>query len=405
VYVPTGEAVVERCRTLLHEIREVFVVLLGMKLIKGLMLFSSVGLVVLLAVPDAARAQAASVEQLNDGPHVYWESKTDAIVFYLCGGELAMQRYRTSSNLTFKGMCGDSLVTHDFPARRPTIQPFEFSDAPKIFAVSDIHGDYEDLVRLLQAAGVIDEHLGWSWGTGHMVVVGDVFDRGDQVTECLWLIHRLEREAKTAGGRLHYVLGNHEMMVLRGDERYVNAKYTGGIVRYTNIDHRDLYGPEMELGRWLRTKNLAVRINGILFVHGGLGPAVVERGMDLKSMNRIGRKLIDLRSSQLFFTEGPYFVNGDEGPLWYRGYHYGREGRYQRITPEELDAVLAFYGAEVVVVGHSERDSVEELYDGRVYGVDVPVTELGGFEGLLWENGSFSVVKDDGTVTPVPSGS
>ena len=270
--------------------------------------------------------------------------------------------------------------------------------------MSDIHGDYDELVRLLQAAGVIDKNLGWSWGTGHLVVVGDVFDRGDRVTECLWLIHRLEREAKTAGGRLPYLIGNHEMMVLRGDERYVNPKYLSGIVRYTTIDHQDLYGPDMELGRWLRTKNLAVNLNGILFVHGGVGPAAMERGLDVKSMNRTGRKLIDMRSSELFFSDEPFFVNGTEGPLWYRGYHYGREGRYDRITSEELDAVLAYYGATAVVVGHSERDRVEALYEGRLYGVDVPVEDLGGFEGLLWENDTFSRVADDGTVAPVPDG-
>ena len=363
-------------------------------------LLALVGLAV-LAGPAGAQA-VDDVAQLNDGPHVYWESKTDAIVFYLCDGELALQRYRTSSAITFKGMCADSLVTHEIAARSPTIQPFEFTNVPKIFAVSDIHGDYNELVRLFQAAGVIDDNLGWSWGTGHLVIVGDIFDRGSSVTECLWLIYRLEREAEAAGGRVHYLLGNHEMMALRGDERYVNPKYLSGIVRYTTIKYQDLFGPETELGRWLRTKNLGVKLNDVLFVHGGLGPAAVERGLDLKSMNRTGRKLIDLSSSELFFSDEPFFVNGSEGPLWYRGYHYGMGDRYQPITSDELDQVLAYYGASAVVVGHTERDQVERLFNGRVYGVDVPVQELGKFEGLLWENGTFSKVGEDGTVGPIP---
>jgi hypothetical protein len=235
-------------------------------------------------------------------------------------------------------------------------------------------------------------------------VVGDIFDRGDQVTECLWLIYRLEHEAKAAGGRVHFILGNHEMMALRGDHRYVNPKYLGGIVRYTGIKYEDLFGPDMEIGRWLRTKNLAVKLNGILFVHGGVGPAATQRGLDIKSMNRTGRKLIDMRSTALFFSDEPFFVNGSEGPLWYRGYHYGMSGKYDRITSDELDAVLAYYGARAVVVGHSERDRLEKLYGGRVYGIDVPVQDLGGFEGLLWENGTFSRVGVDGSVGPVPDG-
>ena len=49
-----------------------------------------------------------------------------------------------------------------------------------------------------------------------------------------------------------------------------------------------------------------------------------------------------------------------------------------------------------VVVGHTEIARVGRLYEGRVYGVDVPVDSLGGFEGLLWEHGTFSRVTVDG---------
>lgn len=347
-------------------------------------------------------AATAALDSLNDGPHVFWQSDTDAIVFYLCGGDFPIQRYRTSSNLKFAGMCGDSLRTYDFPAESPKIEPYAFDGVDRIMVVSDIHGDYAELVALLRRAGVIDDRDRWSWGKGHLVVNGDVFDRGDAVTECLWLIHRLEDEAREAGGRVHYLLGNHEMMVLRGDERYVNGKYLRGIVRYTGISHRDLYGPDMELGRWLRTKHVAVRVNDVVFVHGGLGPQSVERDLDLATLNETARRIIDMRSYELFFSDVPFFVNGTEGPLWYRGYHMGMEGRYAQITPKELDAVLEYYDAKAIVVGHSEIGQVSQLYGGRVYGVDVPVDALGGFEGLLWKDGTFYRVGVDGSAVAFP---
>jgi hypothetical protein len=333
---------------------------------------------------------------------VYWHSDTDAFVFYLCQGDLALQRYRTSSDLKFDGMCDDPVGAYEFPAKAPKVEPYEFDGVEQIFIASDIHGDYEELVAVLRSGGVIDKADRWSWGKGHLVVIGDVFDRGDGVTECLWLIHRLEREARDAGGRVQYLLGNHEMMVLRGDERYVNGKYLGGIVRYTGISHRDLYGPDMELGRWLRTKHVAVKVNDIVFVHGGLGPQVVERGLDLEQLNETARDVIDMRSYELFFSDVPFFVNGTEGPLWYRGYHYGMEGRYDQITTDELDAVLKFYGASTIVVGHSEIGEVSQLYGGRVYGVDVPVDALGGFEALLWKGGTFYRVGVDGSTVAFP---
>lgn len=368
-------------------------------------LWCAVALAVLVAGlgPVALDAQqSAALDSLNDGPHVFWQSDTDAFVFYLCHGDLALQRYRTSSKLKFDGMCDDSLDAYEFPAKAPTIEPYEFDGVERVFVMSDIHGDYDELVAMLRTAGVIDDADRWSWGKGHMVVVGDVFDRGDGVTQCLWLIHRLESEAREAGGRLHYVLGNHEMMALRGDERYVNAKYLGGIVRYTSIAYRDLFGPDMELGRWLRTKHVAVKINDVVFVHGGLGPQVVERGLDLGKLNETARSVIDMRSSELFFSDVPFFVNGTEGPLWYRGYYYGMEGRYTKITSEELDDVLKFYGAKTIVVGHSEIGQVSQLFGGRVYGVDVPVEALGGFEALLWKDGAFFQVGVDGVLVAFP---
>jgi hypothetical protein len=357
-------------------------------------------------VPAVLHAQSpsktAALDSLNDGPHVYWQNDTDALVFYLCRGELALQRYRTTSTLKFPGMCEDSLTTHAFTAKAPKVEPYEFDGVERILVVSDIHGDYEELVALFRKVGVVDDSLAWDWGKGHLVVNGDVFDRGDQVTETLWLIYQLEQEAREAGGRVHYLLGNHEMMVLRGDDRYVNAKYMGGIPRFTATEHRDLYGSDMHLGRWLRTKHVAVKLNDIVFVHGGLGPAVVERELDLGQLNEIARKVIDMRSIELFFSDVPFFVQGTEGPLWYRGYHFGMEGRYPLITSEQLDKVLAFFDAATVVVGHSENGQVQQLFEGRVYGVDVPVEGLGGFEALLWKDGTFHRVLVDGSLQAFP---
>jgi hypothetical protein len=339
----------------------------------------------------AAQTQASSPTAFDDGPHVFWANATNAFVFYICGGQFKMERYRVSGSLTFKGLCADSLVQRTVSARAPKAGPFEYDGVDRIFTVSDIHGEYDALVGILRKAGVVDDDLRWAWGKGHLVVLGDVFDRGGLVTECLWLIHRLEAEAEKAGGRVHYLLGNHEMMVLRGDLRYVNARYADGIVKMTRIAYPDLFGPDMELGRWLRTRPAAVRLNGVLFVHGGLGPAALERGLTLADLNATASQIIDL----------PYYIQSSEGPFWYRGY-FGPSTSYPAITEAQLDSVLAFYEAKAVVVGHSEDTvaTIKRLFGGRVYGVDVKLEELGGFEGLLWKGGTFLRVGVDGTAEP-----
>ena len=109
-----------------------------------------------------------------------------------------------------------------------------------LFIVADTHGEYEILVELLRKHRIVDASLQWSFRKGHLVFLGDVFDRGPNQTEILWLIYKLEAEAKKARGGVHLVLGNHEHMVLTGDVRYLNSKYarsaqTLGVGSYSDL--------------------------------------------------------------------------------------------------------------------------------------------------------------------------
>ena len=99
-----------------------------------------------------------------------------------------------------------------------------FEGIENIVALSDIHGQYELAVEILKNNQIIDEDLNWNFGTGHLVIVGDIFDRGDYVTEVLWLVYELEKQAKAAGGFVHFLLGNHEYMVMHKDLRYIHKK-------------------------------------------------------------------------------------------------------------------------------------------------------------------------------------
>ena len=368
----------------------------GLLIVFAVAIVAAVGLIAPCATTDVA-AQAVAPDSLDDGPHVYWRAADTALVFYRCAGALRSSGWLSVDRpLAVKGLCADTAATYVLSPAAPQVEPDVFDDGKRIFAVSDIHGEYQALVDILRKAGVIGEDLSWAWGDGHLVILGDVFDRGAHVTECLWLIHGLEREARSAGGRVHYVLGNHETMVLQGDLRYVHERYLKGIVASSGVDYDDLFGPAMELGRWLRTKHVAVRLNGFLFVHGGLGPEAVERSLDLSRMNADARRAIDLRSYDLVFSDMPGFLLASTGPIWYRRYHRGTPSDPQ-LTQEELDAVLGHFGASTVVVGHTEIGQIQALYAGKAYGIDVAVAELGGLQGLLWEKGTFYRVRGDGT--------
>ena len=100
---------------------------------------------------------------------------------------------------------------------------WQFEDVDRVVALSDLHGDHGAFVDTLTAAEVVDSEQRWAAGETHLVIVGDILDRGDDSRDSMDLLMRLEKEAESAGGRVHVLIGNHEAMVLIGDLRYVSA--------------------------------------------------------------------------------------------------------------------------------------------------------------------------------------
>jgi hypothetical protein len=196
-------------------------------------------------------------------------------------------------------------------------QQWHFNQVERVVAISDIHGAYEAMAQTLQSATVIDDALSWSGGRTHLVIVGDILDRGPESRRAMDLLMRLEDEAGKAGGSVHVLIGNHEAMNLSGDLRYVSgAEYAAfaadesaeererGFELYrakrapADADqqalrdgfaelyppgffaHRRAFSPTGRYGQWLLTKPAVIVIDGTAFVHGGLSPLVIEQGLE-----------------------------------------------------------------------------------------------------------------------------
>ena len=274
---------------------------------------------------------------------------------------------------TLKGFSANEHITEKLNPKLKFIRPDIRNGISKILALSDNHGGYGYFVEFLKKINMIDSARHWTWGNGHLVIVGDVFDRGDRVTECLWLIYQLEAEARDAGGAVHYLLGNHELMILRNDLRYVNQKYVDGSSRRNRKEYPERFGPYYELGRGLPSTNTEVRPSDIRFVHGGLSPELIDSAFSISEVNHRMRELIDLPAPELLFNQRSMFLTKSLGPQWYRGYHYAMEDRYGKATSAQVDRILKYFEADAIVVGHTGVDSVLSLYDSRVSAVDIPV--------------------------------
>jgi hypothetical protein len=187
------------------------------------------------------------------------------------------------------------------------------ASAPRLIAIGDIHGAYEEFVTILKRAGLINDALAWSGGRATLVQTGDYTDRGAGVRKVLDLLMRLEREAKSSGGQIVTLLGNHEVMNLIGDWRDVTpeicatfatsesaSKREAAYRQYTRLspsgtpapetyaltrdqwmaahppgclEYREAMSPSGRYGRWLRDKPVAAEVRATLFMHAGINPS------------------------------------------------------------------------------------------------------------------------------------
>lgn len=334
-------------------------------------------------------------KKLSDGPYIRIFDDTTIVVSYLCDGELLTSIHNSTDFFEFKGECNDSQITYIIPIDSPAIEPNEFDSVSKIFAFSDVHGRYDYTVELLKNNGVIDSENNWSFGDGFLVLNGDLFDRGRQVTELLWFLYKLEQQAKASGGRVVYTLGNHDVMVMIGDLRYLHWKYTELTEKNLSMKYDRLFDKSSILGRWLRTKHVAVRINNILFNHPGINPEIVRRGYSLDFISQVIRDNLDTPYDSIKQDEFLTFMFRSEGPLWYRGY-FQEMDEYPQATVEQVDSVLEYFDVDHIVIGHAVVDSITLLYNGRVIGINQDYEIRDEYEGLQWENGKFEVCDIEG---------
>ena len=326
----------------------------------------------------------------NDGPYVLY--KNDRVFIKGIFEENGAKIIKVDS-VSIAEKAGLSLtVATDEPGKTFSVklkskletEKCEYKKVSKQLVMSDIEGNFGAFRKLLQAGGVIDTNYNWAFGNGHLVLTGDFFDRGNQVTEVLWLIYSLEDKAKTAGGYVHFVLGNHEIMNLSGDLRYLDPKYlqNAGLLNEDYVT--GLYGENSEIGRWLRTKNIVEKVGHILFAHGGISAEINSMDISLPELNEISRPYYS-DSTYNYTDKKLYFIFGDEGPFWYRGYYKATT----IASANQIDSTLEKYDVKHIATGHTiVSDTISVWHKDKVFNTDVHHAK-GHSEALLAENGKY----------------
>jgi hypothetical protein len=320
----------------------------------------------------------------------------------------------------------------------------DLTTTDRIVAVGDIHGAHDQFVKILQVAKVIDARQRWIAGGAVLVQTGDVVDRGADSKRTLDLLRRLETEAPRAGGRVVPLVGNHEVMNMSGDLRYVSAgeyqafrtsesealreRVSAAVLTRAEaaarssgerfdrdgfrdrfmtetplglIEHQIAFGPEGQYGRWLRARDTVARINGVLFLHGGISPAAAALGCDgINDTVRGELKALPADAARI----AAFLATREDGPLWYRGLAVDSEAD----RAGDLTTMLERFQARAMVIGHTvpATNRITTRFGGRVVQIDTGM--LGGTiypggraSALEIKDGRFEAIYEDGR-EPLP---
>ena len=307
-----------------------------------------------------------------------------------------------------------------------SFSPAEAQRPQRIIAVGDLHGDLNAWLTIAKAAGVMGPDGHWTGGATTLVQLGDIADRGPGTLAIIQSLQQLQREAPKARGSVIVVLGNHEAMNLIGDNRYTtpgeyaafvddrsvarrereyaaNRKKLEAAALATNpnikpsevldefmartplgfIEHRNAWRPSGWIGKWATANPAIVRIGDTLFAHGGISAEYAKLPLDQVN-TRIAAAMQAGDDSPTSLLSDPL------GPMWYRGLVANDPDSQAERTAmkppsialppdQELDAVLAAYGAKRLVVGHTPSlKGIQITNNGKLARIDTGISSYYG---------------------------
>ena len=339
---------------------------------------------------------------LHDGPYVF-ASNGNRFADYVSGDNNSPAKLtRIDIKNTVSVTVDNELQTSFTVNLRDSYTRSELSipSPAKYLAISDMEGNFDAMVDLLKSNGIINDLLEWSFGSNHLVLIGDMVDRGKNVVPLLWLIYKLETEAKLSGGDVHYILGNHERYLLDGRVKSVAKKYYGTF-RTTGMSPWELWSEDSELGMWLRSKPVMLKVGDTLFVHGGVSPRALTYNLSLDDIDAVAERNFVIGDTVRRNIDES-IIHGSDGLLFYRGLaksmsKYGLGGK---ASSDHVNKILSRFNVNRIAIGHTLVNHIGYDYDGKVLRVDVPHSS-GTSEALLMEESSFWVVDNKGTRTPL----
>jgi len=258
---------------------------------------------------------------------------------------------------------------------------FRYPASARLIAIGDLHGDLAASRAALRLGGAIDGDDRWVGGTLTVVQTGDEIDRGDEDRDILDLFERLAGAARAAGGRVIALNGNHEVMNVQGDFRYVTpgavSPFAGvsprsPLARGTARDFADRAAAFLPGGAYalkLAERDVIAVVGDSAFVHGGVLPEHVSYGIA-----RLNHEVRDWMKNGP--AAAPRAISNERGPVWLRDYALDPvSAETCAVLGQALDAL----GVRRLVVGHTtQKTGISSACGDRVYRIDVGLSRFYG---------------------------
>ncbi len=297
-------------------------------------------------------------------------------------------------------------------------------EADRIIVLGDIHGDWNLLIESLKIAKVIDNKGKWIGKDTIVVQVGDQIDRcrykagescygikDDEQSDykILKYMSELNEQAMKKNGAVYSLIGNHELMNVKGDVRYVSGegfrefdnykKPSGDIIEKGEEARPWAFKPGNPVSNFLGcSRQMALIIGSNLFVHAGILEHISKKYKNIKDMN----KLLSLYLwNKLENTEeyGDLFTSQDS-PLWTRA--FGNLGIKHEITEQECDNLLnpleEVYKVGKIFVGHTPllKKGISGLCNNKIWLTDYGASNaFNSYDDKYLENTIINNINDD----------
>ncbi|CAN8292614.1 unnamed protein product [Cochlearia groenlandica] len=291
-----------------------------------------------------------------------------------------------------------------------------FDKPDRLVAIGDLHGDLEKSKEAFRIAGLIDSSDNWTGGSSMVVQVGDVLDRGGDELKILYFLEKLKREAERSGGKVLTMNGNHEIMNVEGDFRYVTKEGLEEFQVWANwfclgnkmknlcrgLDkQKDIYEgiptsfprarpdcfkgikariaalrPDGPIAKRFLSKNLTVAVVGdSVFVHGGLLAEHVEYGLE-----RINEEVKGWINGVGGGRYAPGYCRGGNSVVWLR--KFSDEMAHKCDCSALEHALSTIPGVKRMIMGHTIQDSgINGVCDNKAIRIDVGMSK-GCSDGL-----------------------